>query len=146
MISSNTVISLVSVHTQQELMVQLLDLFPTVFSVKQNAKYQSALLASFERKKWRRFGNGLRNAINIAVQKLADRDTNNSTSSSATDDSSNISSNVNKQQAHTRGDSPNSSNNSNRLAWQKLGDSLQRFERQRYVCICIVYTTLSLHT
>jgi hypothetical protein len=121
--------------------VQLLDLFPTVFSVKQNAKYQSALLASFERKKWRRFGNGLRNAINIALQKLADRDSNLSSSIDTNDSSS-----VNKQQAHTRGDSPNSSSNSNRLAWEQLGNSLQRFERQRYVCAILYHnTTLSLH-
>jgi hypothetical protein len=123
-------------------MVQLLDLFPTVFSVKQNAKYQSALLASFERKKWRRFGNGLRNAINIALQKLADRDSNQNN----TDESIINSSNVNKQQAHTRGDSPNSSSNCNRLAWEQLGNSLQRFERQRYVCAILYHnTTLSLH-
>src|SRR5688572_5097866 len=81
----------------QELMVQLLDLFPTVFSVKQNAKYQAALLASFERKKWRRFGNGLRNAINIAVQKLADRNT---TVSDGTGAGSSSGSSVSKQQAH----------------------------------------------
>jgi hypothetical protein len=127
---------------QQELMVQLLDLFPTVFSVKQNAKYQSALLASFDRKKWRRFGNGLRNAINIALQKVADRD-NNSTSNNSNDTSD--SSNVNKQQAHTRGDSPNSSSSSNRLAWEKLGDSLQRFERQRFVCANSYKPQLSIY-
>ena len=90
----------------QELVDDFMGLFARLFEASENAKFQAAIHKAFDRAQWGKLVRGIMGGIEAAMKKVTAKG---------------------KEKPSLQGSGPSH----DRLAWDRLSERVERFERQR---------------